>query len=98
RFNPSARPALVPGVDRRFVDPRFSPMRFDRFEDRFENRFGMRRFDRLEDRLENRFLSSLMIDSPFPRFRFVPGFGLVPNFGPAPGFVFVPGFGFVPGY
>jgi len=105
RFNPGVRPALMPGfaltpsVNGRFVDPRFSPMRFDRFEDRVENRFGMARFDRLEDRLESRFRSRLMIDPSFrPHFRFVPGFGFVPNIGSSPGFTFIPGFGFVPGF
>jgi hypothetical protein len=105
RFNPSVRPAFTPGFaftpnfNGRFVDPRFSPMRLERFEDRFENRFGMGRFDRLEDRLENRFRSRLLIDPSFrPGLRFVPGFGFVPNFGFPPGFVFIPGFGFVPGF
>jgi hypothetical protein len=60
-------PPFGPGP-RRIFDPRFG--RFDRFEDRFENRFG---FDRFEDRFERRFnrgsfdprFRGEMIDPPF---------------------------------
>jgi hypothetical protein len=67
-----------PRFDGRFFDPRLNRARFDRLEDRFENRFGFGRFDRFEDRFENRFRFG-----PFdPRFRggFVPGLGFVPGF------------------
>jgi hypothetical protein len=37
-----------------FSDPRFSRGRFDRFEDRLEDRSRFGRFDRFEDRLEDR--------------------------------------------
>jgi hypothetical protein len=102
RVNPNVRRTFTPGFgftpgfNRGFFDPRLNRGRFDRFEDRFENRSGFGRFDRFEDRFENRFGFS-----PFdPRFgtRFVPGFGFVPSFGLPPGVVFVPGVGFVPAF
>ncbi len=43
-----------PRFSRSFTLPGANVRRFDRFEDRFENRFNTGRFDRLEDRLENR--------------------------------------------
>jgi hypothetical protein len=66
------------GFGRRDFNARFN--RFDRFEDRLENRFPFGRFDRFEDRFENRFLFG-RIDPRFnggylPRFTggFLPGF------------------------
>jgi hypothetical protein len=60
-FRPGFRGGFMPGF-RGMPMSRFNPGfgRFDRFEDRFENRFPFGRFDRFEDRFENRF--------PFGRF------------------------------
>jgi hypothetical protein len=67
-MQPSFRMGVMPGFrggfnspfNRNFFfAPSFMPRsgmgRFDRFEDRFENRFRSGRFDRFEDRFENRF-------------------------------------------
>ena len=43
-----------PRISRSFTLPGANMRRFDRFEDRFENRFNTGRFDRFEDRFENR--------------------------------------------
>jgi hypothetical protein len=84
-FHPSFNPALQRGFMPNFgftpnfrftprfqgvgFDPRLNRARFERIEDRRENRFGFGRFERIEDRLENRL-----------RGRFVPGLGFVPGF------------------
>src|SRR6266849_5109600 len=74
---------FTPSFNGGFFDPRLNRMRFDRFEDRFENRFGFeRRFG---------------FPSPFgfePGFTggFVPGFGFVPGTGTTLPFMSVPGF------
>ena len=76
-------PGFSPNFNRGFFDPRLNRIRFDRFEDRFENRFGFeRRFG---------------FPSPFgfgPGFTggFVPGFGFVPGTGTTLPFMSVPGF------
>jgi WD40 repeat protein len=68
-FGPRINGSFMPGFRGGFM-PGFRG-RFDRFEDRFENRFngGMfnRRFDRFEDRFENRFNGG-MFNRRFDRF------------------------------
>jgi hypothetical protein len=91
-MQPGSRMGVMPGFQggsnsrfnrNFFIGPNFMPQsglgRFDRFEDRFENRFRSGRFDRFEDRFENRFRSG-RFDRFEDRFdnRFNRGFFLLP--------------------